>query len=868
MVDKIQITKNYTGFLIVAFLVLVFTASASSKVKEKEKTYYPEDFTSFQGVEIYRQSQWNLNRYLRPETGFEKGVAGRYYFGPSARYTVFLNGTKLGTGEQEIQLLINGKEVGLFKFPAEPDEKEMTGDVLIKKIYGIDIPQYSEISLKFSGGAMQGWGIERLTLIPEGGYRGERVSLSSPQTLRIYNSIEEQQAGHSMVERFVQENVDRQVAKRDSVLSSLDSPQKWLDYQKQVRERLSSILGEFPPKNPLNARVVGRIDYPDYYIEKIIYESQTDYFIPANIYIPKNRDFPLPGVLYTIGHWDMGKMATDINKICIGLAKKGYVVLAADPIGQGERSEYFNPVTLEPTVGLSVDQHHYAGRPAFLAGWSLPGLRTWDCLRAVDYLVSRTEVDSTKLAVAGNSGGGQMALLAAAADSRIKVVAAGHPGGSCEGTYLSGRMPTNLDLLSLVAPRPCRMIVGDASGEEPAHRRKLEDMARFYRGLGFTAEYWDMDIVDGVHDNSQPKRESTYEWFNMWFDKMKEGKSESSLEAEDAKKLQCTESGVILASLGGESGQTLNQKRGKQVYRQVHDMDELKSRILSRLKLQIPGNTSIPVVKPKETFNLGDISVEKFAYLSEPGIEVPALLLRPLQQRERHQIVLHFSEQGKPVETDGNSLPLLLVREGFPVLSIDVRGTGETSCFPPAGKLDKYTGYTAEQWIRDVAANDANSFNRTMLGMQTLDVLQGINFILGSSVFKDRPVLLAGEGLGGLWALLGAVFHPEVQSVVTVNTLPSYQLLLSGKYYNQHKYFYTPGVLQDFDIPDLSRLISFQERSQLWINPENELSEKMTKEVAESILDNRKGLQVVLLPEGQPKEVTREIVIFSAKETN
>lgn len=848
--------------LLISVSALVFSFQV---IPKQEKIYYPEDFTYYEGVEIYRPSQWDRNRHLRLIPGTEKGSAGRHYFGETARFTVGLAGTKMGSGNLTVQLLVNGENVGSFVFPQEPEESEIVNNKLVKEIREITIPQYSDIVLQLSGINGHAWAIDHITLIPDGEYRGEKILLTKPQTLTVYNTIEEQHAGHSMLEMFVQENVNKKVAARDSVLSQLRSPEEWREYQKQVRDKLPAILGKFPKKTPLNPRIVGRIDYPDYYIEKIIYESQPGYYIPANLYIPKNREFPLPGVLYTIGHWDLGKMAPDINKIGIGLAKKGYVVIIADPVGQGERSEYFHPETLEPVVGLSVDQHHYVGRPAFLADWSLPGLRTWDCIRAVDYLVSRPEVDTTRLAVAGNSGGGQMALLAAAVDKRIKVVAAAHPGGSCEGTYLSGRMPSNLDLFSLIPPRPCRMIVGDASGEEPAHRRKLDDMVKFYKGLGAGEEFWDLNIVKGVHDNSQPKRESTYEWLNKWFDKMEEGTEEPVLEAENAINLRCTESGVVLASLGGESGQSLNQKRGEEVYQQVNDLNELKKRISDRLMLKIPDYSTAPVVKQKESFESGDMSVVKFIYTSEGNIEIPSLLLRPVKQKEKRHLIVHVSEQGKPHDLVKSSLPFALVRAGYPVLSIDVRGTGETACHPPAGEVSIHSGYTAEQWIRDVAANDAISFNRTMTGMQTLDVLKGIDVLSEMITFEGKSVILIGEGLGGLWSLMGGIFYPEIETVITVNTLPSYKLLLSGKYYNQHEYFYIPGVLRDFDIPDLARLVSSGTSSQLWIDPLNEVSEPISETGTSNILGKVADLHVVTTLNGKTDEISKVITDFLNK---
>jgi cephalosporin-C deacetylase-like acetyl esterase len=838
--------------------VLIIFVSSCSEIDKTEKVYYPEDFVTYEGVEIFRPSQWNRNRFLRLLPGIDGGNVHWHYFGQSAMYKVSLSGTSLGPGAMTVRLIVNSRDVGFFEFPAEPGKDDLVESRLARELTGINIPRYSEVTLHLTSTDSRGWGIDRLTLIPEGRYQGERVSLPRPSTLRVYNTIEEQHAGHSMVQRFVQQNVDRQLAIRDSVLSSFDTPEQWRAYQKQIRDNLSSYFGSFPERTPLNPRVVGRIDYPDYYIEKTIYESQPDYFVPANVYIPKNRKFPVPGVIYTIGHWDLGKMAPDIHKICIGLAKKGYFVIAVDPMGQGERSEYFNPLTLEPAVGLGVAQHHYFGRPAFLVDWSLPGLRTWDYIRALDYLVSRPEVDTSMLAIAGNSGGGQMAILTAAVDKRIKVVAAAHPGGSCEETFLNGRFISERDLYSLVPPVPCRIIVGEASGEAPYRGRKLEDMARFYEGLGMNEDYRGMDLVDALHDNTQPVRESTYEWLNRWFDKSEEGKEEPAVEDEEVETLWCTESGVVLASLGGESGQTLNQKRIKQIYQRIDDLDELKERVTNRIGLGVPDRSELPRVELKESFTANEVSVEKFAYTSEPGIEVAALLLRPLNQREKQNVILYVSEKGKPGSLELPSIPVSLVRAGYPVLSIDVRGTGETASHPPIGDLDQYTGYTAEQWIRDVAANDAASFGRTMLGMQVLDVLKGIDLISGRRDLRDKPVIIIGEGLGGLWALIGSIYSPDIQSVITVNTLPSYKLLVSSRYYNQHGYFYIPGVLRDFDIPDLGRLVS--PREQLWIDPVDALSSRMEPPEAIHILGDVAGLRVVSTPNGLSDEISREIL--------
>lgn len=120
----------------------------------------------------------------------------------------------------------------------------------------------------------------------------------------------------------------------------------------------------------MNAKITGTLDREHYTIEKVIFESQPRYYVTANLYIPKGRKFPLPGVVFTCGHMNDAKVFDEYHKTCLGLILKGYVVLLFDPMGQGERSEYFNQETLKTTLldteYNGVHQHHYVARPAFL----------------------------------------------------------------------------------------------------------------------------------------------------------------------------------------------------------------------------------------------------------------------------------------------------------------------------------------------------------------------------------------------------------------------------------------------------------------------------------------------------------------------
>jgi len=211
--------------------------------------------------------------------------------------------------------------------------------------------------------------------------------------LRIYQTPDDRQQARSMLVNYFQEKTQVLWDKRDKELAAIDSPEAWRARQQRTRNLLPEILGDFGEKCPLDARIVGTLDHPDYVIEKLIFQSQPNYYCTANVYVPKDRLFPQPGVLFTCGHAADGKAAVLYHEACLGLVLKGYVVLALDPMGQGERSEYFEPETGKPLVPLCVSQHHYLARPSWLVGRTLAGYRTWDTTRAVDYLRGRSGTD-------------------------------------------------------------------------------------------------------------------------------------------------------------------------------------------------------------------------------------------------------------------------------------------------------------------------------------------------------------------------------------------------------------------------------------------------------------------------------------------
>ena len=191
-----------------------------------------------------------------------------------------------------------------------------------------------------------------------------------------------------------------------------------------VRGLIQECFGPFPQRTPLNPRITGIVERETYRIEKVIFESRPEFFVTANLYVPNNRKLPLPGVVGSCGHSTNGKAAETYQAFAQSLARIGYAVLIFDPIGQGERLQYPD-ASLKSKVGAGVHEHLLLGNQQFLVGEFFGSWRAWDGIRALDYLLSRPEVDPKHVGITGNSGGGTMTTWLCGLESRWTMAAPG-----------------------------------------------------------------------------------------------------------------------------------------------------------------------------------------------------------------------------------------------------------------------------------------------------------------------------------------------------------------------------------------------------------------------------------------------------------
>jgi len=236
--------------------------------------------------------------------------------------------------------------------------------------------------------------------------------------------------------------------------------------KKEVAERL-----RLPAEaSPLNPQVIGRIDKGDYTLEKLVYYSQPEVYIPALLLLPKKQG-PSPAVLFVN---DAGKSADGLPEGYLEpLARAGYVVLAIDPRGMGETAPSTEaPYNRRDYRGFSQDSEVDLFYAALRAGRTILGLRVLDVLRGVDYLETRAEADRGRISVIGHGAGGLFALYAAALDSRVHSAActrtlvtyssilesdlyAHRYSGFAPGALQAFDLP---DLAAMAAPRPLLLL--------------------------------------------------------------------------------------------------------------------------------------------------------------------------------------------------------------------------------------------------------------------------------------------------------------------------------------------------------------------------------------------------------------------------
>jgi acetyl xylan esterase AXE1 len=492
----------------------------------------------------------------------------------------------------------------------------------------------------------------------------------------------------------------RQDDRRQEKWAAIRSEADLMRLQQQLRDQLLKMLGGLPTeKTPLNPQITGRIQRKGFHIEKLIFESLPGVYVSALVYVPDDGNKPHPAVLVPSGHSENGKV--HYQALCQRLVQRGYVVINWDAVGQGERSQFWDTKANRSRYNLICAEHAVVGNLAYLAGANLARWEIWEGIRAVDYLLTRSDVDPERINITGTSGGGFQTSHIAALDGRIKVAAPScyitalpmrvynrifkdpdsDPEQDLYGMISSGVDHPGLLLMMYQRPVFVAAAVLDFFPIEGTHKT-FREIADVYSRFGHADR---IAMHEGYHDHQySAENQAAAIQFLDHFNGTAPDRAPAPTEELDEKTLQCTRTGQVM----------LDYQNARSLVDLVRDYyRERKNRPATDLKQlyysdPYPGIGSWSVFQyqgnlpgPREirwqlmgTSELGAVEIERYLLRHSQYLELPLLYIHKGQHHR--PILLWLGPDGKLTARDWPDLTKYL-DAGYDIVSIDPRGLGE-----------------------------------------------------------------------------------------------------------------------------------------------------------------------------------------------
>ncbi len=680
--------------------------------------------------------------------------------------------------------------------------------------------------LHFAGGlALAGLGIPVSTLRAQ--QTGKDVAKAAP-------TLSPLQRFPRMVQEYYEAKVretERQYLARKLALSTKAEAEAYID---DVRKRIAKAFAPLPTeKTPLNPKVTGVLDRDTYTVEKIVFESRPGLLVTANLYLPKKRPGgKVPGVVGACGHSDNGKAAEAYQSFAQGLARLGTACLIYDPIGQGERYQYLDKDGKILIKGTTTG-HNYVGNQMELVGEFLGSWRAWDGIRALDYLLTRPEIDPQNVGITGNSGGGTLSTWLIGLERRWTMGAPAcfvstwrrsmenelpQDNEQCPPHSLAYGLDHD-DYLAAMAPKPIIILSQakdffDPRGATEAYER----LRHLYAVLG-AEDKVKLHIGPDPHGYSQPNREAMYRFFNS-LTHGPEVAAEPSLVIEKDADLWATPGGQVVHDPGCRTVFSFTKEKAEKLAAQRKSAalkgDDLKKAVSSSLALPARDPKKAPDYRVIRRYGPGRNYPKKswinYAVGTEPGIEAICTVLfdeshvsvLPPAPKGKSKVLLWIADTSSDVELREDETLRKLVENAIAddpetlIVACDPRGIGDS--LPVTAGNDPHGYYGSDYFY----AAFATMFDEPYLGGKTHDVLRVIDW-LASYGWTD--VHLAAKNKATLLAGFATLLDSRVQRVTLQDKLESWHSLTVEERYDwplSHMIF---GVLETWDLPDVWKAI-------------------------------------------------------------
>lgn len=503
------------------------------------------------------------------------------------------------------------------------------------------------------------------------------------------------------------------------------SKEAWEPRVEQIRRQIlvANGLWPMPTKTPLNAVVHGAIDMGDYTVEKVYFESMPGFYVTGSLYRPKGKSGKLPGVLCPHGHWANGRFyqnspaavqreiesgaeqfetngISPLQARCVHLAKLGCVVFHYDMIGYADNTQ----------ISFEIAHRFAKQRPEMNSSenWglfspqaesnlqSVMGLQTYNSIRALDFLCELSDVDASRLAVTGASGGGTQTMILGAIDPRVAVsfpcvmVSTAMQGGcTCENACNLRIGTGNVEFAALFAPKPQGLTAADDWTVELA-KKGFPELGIQYTVLEGWGNLFLLNRTEFKHNYNSVARHAMYNFFNKHLKLgVKEPIKEEPIELLSEEQMTVWNDQHPKPDGGAEFERKLLQFWHRDIAEQLLHFDSSKSQ--AEHSELIAGG--VDIVIGRRLSNADEIEEENLREFDRGNYaeihalvrntthreELPAVFLHPHDWNAR--VVIWLNKHGKAglFTEDGSLTPAVkqLVEAGNTVIGVDLLYQGE-----------------------------------------------------------------------------------------------------------------------------------------------------------------------------------------------
>ena len=646
---------------------------------------------------------------------------------------------------------------------------------------------------------------------------GQALGQAEPaDDLRVLEGDQRQVLWNVLINQSRQ--LDQQRAKR--LDRALESPDALEQHLAKLRENYRGALGRFPEKTPLNAQVTGRLDGGSYRVEKVLFESLPNHHVTGLLYLPEKGSGPWPGVLFACGHSANGKAHTAYQTACALMAQNGFVVLSYDPISQGERTQ-------QPKARrYGTTTHTLLNHGSRLVGRSVVWYSAWDGVRAIDYLLSRSEVDRSRpIGMTGTSGGGTQTTFLMALDDRIgpaapscytmqrtdKFTGKSGPSDGCQHLACEGLHGIDhIDYTLMRFPRPTQILAAiEDFFEIDSTRETVRDARAVFSTLG-RAERFGYHEAEAKHGMHVGHRQEATRWMLQWL----YGEPFSVIEPADIRlfsdaELQVTQSGQVYREFENEEDiAAINLRLAKRLEanrKQFWKGDKAMALAKMRELIGLPETRPKAIVRRKGRFQNDWAQVDKLVFQQPDGMPVPALLFRPPNHGNRRLDAVIIADGRGMKRVAESTLVREFLNEKTAVFTVDLRGFGETR---DAGSNAKYQSHSHR------TANVGTHIGRPLLGQRVGDLMSVVDFLEDAGSDRVGDIRLVGIHAAAPAALHAAALDDRVQrTILQQSPVNSWVDDVVAKPLRSDMVDHVvPGALRWYDLSDLE----FTLKDRLW----------------------------------------------------